>query len=230
MREASGRYEFELTEAAYQRGLPVVIAMPLSIRRYTGAIDQLAKADKIDAFIIAEYAAVVQPKPTPRKSRNLIMIKNLLSRRRQLVNLRMQEINRGSIMGKAFAASYRRIINCLNMEVERMEKRLARHVTEQAEWAERQAILSSTPGVSNSLIYTLLAELSEHGTLNNRKISAHVGIALFNRDSGRHRGKRRVQGGRAFVRNVPCMATLSTTQCNPVIRAFYRKLARMLHQ
>ena len=107
--EATGRYEFELAQAAYNKGLPVCIAKPLSVRRYAGAVEQLAKTDKIDAAIIAEYAAVVKPRATPQKSKNLIAIKNLVVRRRQLVNLRTQEMNRLKIMGKAFEVSCRRI-------------------------------------------------------------------------------------------------------------------------
>lgn len=222
--EATGRHEFALAEAAYRKGLPVVIAKPLSIRRYGGAVEQIAKTDRIDAALIAEYAAIVQPAPTPRKSRNLIAIRNLLARRRQLVNLRTQERNRRSIMGKAFEVSCDRIIREVDKEIARMEKQLARHVAEQAEWSERQAILSSAPGVGDTLIYTLLAELPELGELNNREVSALVGVAPYNRDSGRLKGKRRIQGGRANIRTVLYMATLSATQCNPVIRSFYRKL------
>ena len=95
--EATGRYEFALCEAAYHKGLPVVIAKPLSVRRYAGAVEQLAKTDKIDAAVIAEYGAVVKPRVSPQKSKNLIAIKNLVARRRQLVNLRTQEMNRKSI-------------------------------------------------------------------------------------------------------------------------------------
>lgn len=91
--EATGRYEFMLAEAAYSKGLPVCIAKPLSVRRYAGAIDQLAKTDKIDAALIAQFAAIVQSRITPQRSKNLIAIKNLISRRRQLINLRTQEVN-----------------------------------------------------------------------------------------------------------------------------------------
>lgn len=222
--EATGRYEFELAQAAYEKGLPVCIARPLSVRRYAGAVEQLAKTDKIDAAIIAEYAAVVQPRTTPQKSKNLIAIKNLVVRRRQLVNLRTQEMNRLKIMGKTLEVSCRRIIRALDAEIGRMEKRLATHIEQQAEWTEKQALLASAPGVGNTLCYSLLADLPELGTLNNREISALVGVAPINRDSGRLRGKRRVQGGRAAIRAVLYMATLSALQCNPVIRAFYRKL------
>jgi transposase len=222
--EATGRYEFELAQAAHGKGLPVCILKPLLVRRYAGAVDQLAKTDKIDAAIIAQFAALLKPKVTPQKSKNLIAIKNLITRRRQLVNLRTQEMNRIKIMGKELAVSCRRIIRSLDAEIQRIEKRLAGHVEQQAEWTEKQSILKSAPGVGDALVYTLLAELPELGELNNREISSLVGVAPVNRDSGRLRGKRRIQGGRAVVRTVLYMATLSATQCNPVIRAFYKKL------
>lgn len=222
--EATGRYEFELAEAAHNKGLAVVIAKPLSVRRYAGAVEQLAKTDKIDAAIIAEYGAVVKPRVSPQKSKNLIAIKNLVARRRQLVNLRTQEMNRKSIMGKMFEVSCKRMIRTFDAEIQRMEKQLSKHVEQQSEWTEKQTILKSTPGVGDTLIYTLLSDLPELGTLNNREISALVGVAPINRDSGKKRGKRRIQGGRASIRTVLYMATLSATQCNPVIKAFYKKL------
>ena len=222
--EATGRYEFELAQAAYSKGLPVCIAKPLSVRRYAGAVEQLAKTDRIDAGIIAQYAAIIKPKVTPQKSRNLIAIKNLITRRRQLVSLRTQEMNRKGIMGKDLLVSCVRIIKHIDTEIQRIEKRLAKHVEAQAEWTEKQNRLSTVPGVGSTLIYTLLADLPELGELNNKEISKLVGVAPINRDSGKLRGKRRIQGGRASIRTVLYMATLSATQCNPVIKAFYKKL------
>ncbi|MDH5360425.1 MAG: IS110 family transposase [Gammaproteobacteria bacterium] len=222
--EATGRYEFLLAEAAHNKHIPVCIVKPLAVRRYAGAISQIAKTDKIDAALIAEFGAVVQPKATPRKSKNLIAIKDLISRRRQLMNLRTQEMNRLKIMGKAFEVSCRRMIKCFDAEILRMEKRLAKHIEEQAEWTEKQTILKSAPGVGDTLVYTILADLPEIGTLNKKEISSLVGVAPMNRDSGKLRGKRRVQGGRASVRTVLYMATLSATQCNPIIKDFYQHL------
>ena len=165
--EATGRYEFNLAEAAHNKGLPVCIVKPLSVRRYAGAIEQLAKTDKIDAAVIAQFAAVIKPRATPQKSKNLIAIKNLIARRRQLMGLRTQELNRITIMGKTFEASCRRIIKSLDAEVARMEKQLASYVKDQAEWTDKQRILISAPGVGNTLIYTLLADLPELGSLNH---------------------------------------------------------------
>jgi transposase len=222
--EATGRYEFELAQLAYDKGLPVCIVKPLLVRRYAGANDQLAKTDKLDAQIIAEFGAILKPKVTPAKSKNLMAIKDLITRRRQLVNLRTQERNRIGIMGKTLALSCRRIIRHIDAEIVRIEKQLAKHVSDQAEWTEKQHRLKTMPGVGDTLVYTLLADLPELGELNKKEISKLVGVAPMNRDSGKLRGKRRIQGGRANIRTVLYMATLSATQCNPVIKAFYRKL------
>lgn len=222
--EATGRYEFSLAEACYMKGLPVVIAKPISVRRYAGAIDQLAKTDKIDAAVIAEYAAVIQPRVTPQKSKNLIIIKDLLARRRQLIHMRTQELNRIKVMGKAFEISCKRMIKMFDKEITRIENKLQAHVEEQADWSERRQILLSAPGVGNTLVYSILADLPEIGTLTNNQISKLVGVAPLNRDSGRMKGKRRIIGGRANIRTTLYMATLSAIQCNPAIKAFYHKL------
>ena len=222
--EATGRYEWALAEAAFDKGIPVCILKPLSVRRYAGAIEQLAKTDKIDAAVIAQYAATVKPRATPKKSKNLIVIKDLLSRRRQIMQMRTQELNRIKIMGKALERSCTRIIKVFDTEIVRLEKQLDKHVTEQADWAERKTILMTAPGVGATLAYTLLADMPELGTLNNKQTAALTGVAPINRDSGRLRGKRRIQGGRAGVRTTLYMATLSATQCNPVIKDFYLKL------
>lgn len=222
--EATGRYEFALAEAAFNKNMPVCIAKPLSVRRFAGAVEQLAKTDKLDAAIIARYAAIIQPRPTPRKSKNLIAIRDLLARRRQVMQMRTQEMNRLKIMGKAFEVSCKRLIKVFDTEIQRLEKKLNQYIEQQAEWSERREILKTAPGVGDTLAYTLLAEMPELGQLSNKQAASLVGVAPINRDSGKSRGKRRIQGGRANVRTILYMATLSATQCNPVIKAFYQKL------
>ena len=222
--EATGRYQFLLAEQAYVKEIPVCIMKPLSIRRYAGAIEQLAKTDKIDARVIAEFAAVIKPRPTPAKSKKLILIKDLLARRRQVMEMRTQELNRLQIMGKHLAASCKRLLNHLDKEVARIEAMLDEQVDAEDEWAEKRELLKSAPGIGNTMVYTLLADLPELGTMSNKQAAALVGVAPINRDSGKIRGKRRVYGGRAGVRTTLYMATLSATQCNPVIRQFYQRL------
>jgi transposase len=222
--EATGRYQFLLAEQAYLKELPVCIMKPLSIRRYAGAIEQLAKTDKIDAAVIAQFAAVIKPKPTLAKSKKLILIKDLLARRRQVMEMRTQELNRLQIMGKTIAPSCKRLLNYLDKEVTRLEKALDEQVQAEDEWAEKKALLRTAPGVGNTMAYTLLADLPELGDMNNKQAAALVGVAPINRDSGRVRGKRRIYGGRAGVRTTLYMATLSATMCNPVIKDFYQRL------
>jgi len=222
--EATGRYEFNLAQAAHAKNFPVCIAKPSSVRQYAKAINILAKTDKLDAELIAEFGAIVQPNITPQKSKNLLAIKDLIARRRQLMGMRTQELNRKHIMGKSFEISCKRIIKYLDQEIGRIEKRLSKHVEDEAEWAEKKEILKSAPGVGDTLVYTILADLPEIGELSRTKISALVGVAPINRDSGKMRGKRRIKGGRYSVRTVLYMATLSATQCNPVIKAFYNQL------
>ena len=222
--ESTGRYEFNMAEAAYRKNIPVCIAKPLSIRRYAGATDRLAKTDKIDAQIIAEYSAVIQPKVTPEKSEKLLKIKDLLARRRQLMQMRTKELNRVKVMGKALETSCKRIIRIFDKEIERMEMQLDKHIIDQNEWTEKKEILLTAPGVGKTLVYTILADLPEIGSLNNKEISSLVGVAPMNRDSGKFRGKRRIKGGRAGVRTTLYMATLSATMCNPAIKQFYNRL------
>lgn len=116
------------------------------------------------------------------------------------------------------------MIKCLDTEIARIEKKLDKCVELQSEWSERKAILMTAPGVGDTLAFTQLADMPELGFLTNKQAASLVGVAPFNRDSGRSRGKRRIKGGRASVRTTLYMATLSATQCNPIIRAFCKQL------
>jgi transposase len=148
--EATGRYQLELAAAAYEKGIPVCIVKPLSIRRYAGAIEQLAKTDRIDALVIAEFAAIVQPEPTPQINDNLRNIKDLLARRRQIMEMRTQELNRIQVM-KAFEESCRRVLQCLEGEIRLIEEALDQYVEQRAEGAVNKRLLLSAPGVGNTL-------------------------------------------------------------------------------
>lgn len=224
--EATGRYQLLLAEQAFEKGLPVCIVKPLSVRRYAGAIDRLAKTDRIDAEVIAEFGARTQPRISTRKTKNLIAIKDLLSRRRQLMEMRTKELNRLQIMDKALEASCWRMIRALDQEVARVEKKLGEYVDKKADWAEKKALLKTAPGIGDTMVYTLLADLPELGSMTNKQAAALVGVAPVNRDSGKLRGRRRIKGGHYGVRTTLYMATLTATLCNPVIKDFYKRLVK----
>ena len=222
--EATGRREYDFVVAAAERGLPVIICQPLLVRRYASASGILAKTDKIDAGILASYAAVMQPEVRPLAIGNIRKIKDLVARRRQLIEMSTMEKNRLDVMPKELAADIRRHVRHLQSQIEKVDRAVAELVDSIEEWREKRDLLASVPGIGPQVVNTLLADLPELGSLSNKQIAALVGVAPFNRDSGRFRGKRRIRGGRASVRTVLFMAMLSAIQHNPVIRATYRKL------
>ena len=224
--EATGRYQLALAEACFARNIPVCIVQPITIRSFAVSKQILAKTDKLDAAVIAEYAAVMQPRTSPSKSKNLILIKDLLARRRQVMTLRTIELNRRQVMGSRLECSCNRVLRVLDQEVARLEKLLDRHIEQEVEWSEKKALLKSAPGIGDTMVYTLLADLPELGEMSNKQAAALVGVAPINRDSGRSKGKRRIKGGRYGVRTTLYMATLSATLCNPVIKQFYQHLVR----
>lgn len=222
--EATGRYERLLADAAFDRDMPVIVVNPLNIRRFAGAVGQLAKTDKIDARIIAQYAAVIRPEVRPASNRNIRVIKDLLARRRQLMTMSTMEKNRAHIMPKSLRADIQRHINHLQKQLEKLDKILDQKIEMESQWRDKRALLLSMPGIGPAVVNTLLGDLPELGQLTNKQVAALTGVAPYNRDSGSLRGKRRIRGGRHSVRTILFMATLTSVQHNPVIRRFYQHL------
>lgn len=224
--EATGRYEYALVEAAMDKGLPILVCQPLQIRRYAQAVGQLAKTDAIDARIIAEYAAILKPVVRPSKAKNIVKIRDLLARRRQLMALLTMEKNRYQIMPRFLKADILRHIHHMKKQVTKIDRQLNERVEREAEWRDKRALMLSMPGIGDVVVNTLLGDMPELGTMTHRQVAALAGVAVapMNRDSGKLKGRRRIQGGRTTVRTVLYMATLTSIQHNPVIRAFYRRL------
>jgi transposase len=222
--EATGGYERALVEACADKELPLVIVQPMQVRQFAKAQCIIAKTDKLDSRLIAQFGAVMKPEPRPLNSKKIRYIRDLLSRKRQLNDMRTQELNRQHKAPVALAATHKRLIKVLNKEIEWVNKLLVKEVSEVTEWQRTYDIVSSVPGIGDGAAFTLLGELPELGNLSARKIAALCGLAPFNRDSGAMKGRRRIQGGRAPIRTVLYMAMLSAIQCNPIIKRFYQKL------
>lgn len=222
--EATGGYERALVEACAEKELPVIIVQPTQVRQFGKAQGILAKTDKMDSHLIAQFGAVMKPEVRPLNSKKVRHIKDLLSRKRQLNEMRTQELNRQHKAPTVLAATHKRLLKVLDKEIEAINKLLAKAVNEVTEWQRTYDILNSVPGVGDGVTFTLLGELPELGQLSPRKIAALCGLAPFNRDSGSMKGRRRIKGGRAPIRTVLYMAMLSAIQCNPVMKTFYKKL------
>lgn len=222
--EATGGYERLFVRACAAKELPIVVAQPVQIRQFAFAKGILAKTDKIDAKVIALFGFMMQPSVRPIESEKVRFIRDLLARKRQLSEARTQEINRLHKAPKILAASHRRSIKHIEKEIQWIESKLNKAVEEVEEWQQTKDILSSVPGIGDGVIFTLLGELPELGTLTDRQIAALCGLAPFNRDSGTISGRRRIRGGRAPIRTMLYMAMLCAIQHNPVMRNFYQKL------
>lgn len=224
--EATGRHEQALVQAASRQKIPVVIAQPIAVRRFAGALGILAKTDKLDSRVIAQYAAMIAPPVRKLPDDKARKLSDLGKRRQQVIGMLTMEKNRLQIMPVFLRADIRSSINALKRQQAKLDEKIIK-LSEQVEaWRHQREIMESMPGVGVTVSTTLLSDLQELGTLNQKQIAALVGVAPMNRDSGRMRGKRRIRGGRAQVRTVLFMATLCAIQHNPVIKVFYQRLLK----
>jgi transposase len=222
--EATGGYEMPAVATLSTTGIPVTLANPRQIRDFAKATGRLAKTDGIDARVIAHFAAAIQPSPKSIPDDQTQEFKELLMRRRQVIEMITAEKNRLDKGGTAVKNLIETHIQWLQQQLDDINHRLDRTVKQSPLWREKDTLLRSVPGVGPVLSATLLADLPELGMLNRHKIAALVGVAPFNRDSGMMRGKRTVWGGRSKVRVALYMSTLVATRYNPVIRTFYLRL------
>jgi transposase len=222
--EATGGLEMSLAAGVSAAGIPVAVVNPRQVRYYAISMGILAKTDRIDAKAIADFAAAVQPEPHPMSDTQTQELKDMLTRRSQLNEMITAEKNRLRRARRPVTEHIKAHIAWLEQELDEMNSDLKQFIQQSPIWRENNNLLRSVPGVGPVLSSTLLAEMPELGSLNRKKIAALAGVAPFNRDSGKYRGKRTVWGGRAKVRAVLYMSTLVATRRNPVIRCFYERL------
>ena len=222
--EATGGLETAAASALTVAGLPCAIINPRQARDFAKATGQLAKTDRLDAGVLAQFADRIRPTPRPMPDPETKALSDLMSRRRQLIEMVTAEKNRLQSTPPGWRADVQSHITWLEGRLARLHKKLEARIKASPTWRVNDEILQSAKGVGPVLSTTLLADLPELGTLNRKKIAALVGVAPFNRDSGTMRGKRTVWGGRAQVRAALYMGALAATRHNPVIKAFYTRL------
>ena len=223
--EASGGYEGVVAAALAEAGLPVAIVNPRQVRKFAGAIGRLAKTDAIDAAVIAHFAEVVRPQPRPLPDDLLLRLQELMARRRQLVVMINAEKQRlAKAQDRMAQSSFKTVLKSLEAARARIDKAIDKLIEASPMWCARQDLLKSVPGIGDVVARTLIAELPELGRVDRHQIAALAGVAPINRDSGRYRGKRKIQGGRVEVRAPLYMACLVAIRHNPALKAFYRRL------
>ena len=224
--EATGGLETALASTLVAQGLAVAVVNPRQVRDYAKACGRLAKTDRVDALILAAFASAIRPQVRPLPDEETRALGGLLARRRQLIDMRVQERLRLERASAVQRDSLKEHIAWLDERIARIDTELTHTLRTSQAWREKDDLLQAIPGVGKVTRATLLALLPELGSLNGKEIAALAGVAPFNRDSGKHQGERIVWGGRSQVRRVLYMAAVSAARCNPVIRDFYHRLRR----
>jgi transposase len=222
--EASGGYETAAASALAGALLRIAVVNPRQVRDFAKATGKLAKTDRIDARVLAEFGVAIDPQVTHLPDEDTKALQDLVARRSQLLAMRTQELNRLPQSAALVRPQIKHHIAWLNEAIRKCDIDLTAKLRSSAAWKAKEDLLRSMPGIGAINSRMLIAGLPELGKLNRQKISALVGVAPFNRDSGKFKGQRRIWGGRAQIRAALYMAALSAKRCNPVIRTLYERL------
>jgi transposase len=223
--EATGGLERRLVDALLDAGLPVAVVNPGNVRHLARGLGILAKNDAIDARVLVEFAQHAQPRLAQKRSENQAELDALVTCRRQLCAARAQQVNRrGATASKAALKSIDAVLATLDEQVDSLNRQIRKLIESDDDFRDADRILRSAPGVGPVVSSTLLGELNELGRTDRQSIGALVGVAPFDNDSGPRKGKRFIRGGRAHVRCVLYMATVTAIRCNPVIKRFAQRL------
>lgn len=226
--EATGGYEVPVLGALAEQQLPVSLVMPGRVRAFAQATGQLAKTDRLDAALLAQYAAQLRPATTlvPDAVQRALML--LVARRRQVDDMLVAERQRleqqSFFPDSPVRAAIEATIAFLTRQRATLDRELWEHVSQQPRWTEPLALLRSVPSVGKIVACTLLAYVPELGHLSRQQVAALVGVAPMAAESGRWRGQRRIRGGRAPARHVLYMAAVTAARCHPVLAPYYQQL------
>lgn len=222
--EATGGYETAVATALVGAGFRVAVVNPRQVRDFAKASGRLAKNDRIDAQVIVAFGLAIEPEIVRLPEDDARELEALLVRRRQLVAMRVQEVNRLGLMQGAMRKNIKAHVEWLEQQIDRLDIDLTAGLRSSPAWRAKDELLRSFKGIGPISSSTLIIELPELGQLDRRAIAALVGLAPFNRDSGVMRGRRSIYGGRSRVRTILYMAATTAIRSNPVIRDFYQRL------
>jgi transposase len=221
--ESTGGLERSLVYGLQTATIPVAIANPRKVKGFAIALGK-AKTDRLDAEVIARFAQTVNPRTCPITEASSQQLSDLVRRRQQLVEMQVAEKNRLSRASQAVESDISEHIQQMQNRIESLNEQIQTLAAQQRDWKRKNEILRSVKGIGQVTAALCVAELPELGKLSDKQIARLVGVAPINHDSGKHKGKRMIQGGRTSIRCGLYMATLVATRHNPVIRDFYQRL------
>ena len=225
--EHTGSYQNELVSHLHTNKMPVCIVHPTRVRNYAKAIGRLAKTDKIDAELLANYGEMMSPELSSEKPLNIQKLRSLIKYRKQLTdNLTLTKQWLEKKPDQEIVMKISQLVNFLNKQLSKIDTDLHQLVQSDKTLSNTFLTLTTTKGIGKITAYILLAELPELGTICRNKIVAICGLAPLNRDSGTLRGKACIQGGRKIVRNALYMSVIAALRSNKQIRDFYDNLRK----
>jgi transposase len=223
--EATGGFEIVVAAALAGAGLPVVVVNPAQIRAFARALGRHAKTDPIDADVIAHFAEATKPQPRPLPDEATRSLGDLITRRRQIIEMIGAERQREKRATSArLRKSIARLVRALEKELTSLDDDINDAVRGSPAWREKEDLLASVPGIGPTIARTLIAGLPELGRLGRKQIAALVGLAPFTRQSGKWRGKSFIVGGRAPIRSVMFMGAMVAKRHNPLLKVFFERL------
>ena len=224
--EATGRLEMPFVLACAEAKLPIVRANPIHVKRFAGAIGRRAKNDRLDAELIAHYAEAIKPDISIIKAENIRLMSDLVIRRNQLLSMQTMEKNRIQVLPKSLHSTIKPMLTAMKKQISNIEDKLLKLIESCPDYQTKNDILQSVPGIGNIAAASIISNVPELGYITNKQAASLIGVAPITRESGRYKGKRVIQGGRAQVRTVLYMAMMSAMQCNPVFKATYTRLVQ----
>lgn len=226
--EATGGYQLRLTASLLKAQLPVVVVNPRQVRDFAKAVGKLAKTDKIDADVLARYAEAIRPPIRPLPDEQHQELSSVLNRQRQLIDMLVMEKNRfRNCPSQKVKTDVELHIKWLKEQIKKLDKDIGNLIEQTPIWRAKDQLFQSVPAVGPRLSRCIIANLPELGTLNRKQIAALTGLAPFNRDSGKMRGKRTIWGGRHKIRALLHMAAVASLRFNPLIRSFFDRLVSL---
>ena len=223
--EATGGYEHHLLQTLHQAQLPVTLLNPRRARDFARAKGLLAKTDRLDAAVLAEYGQHFQPAPTQPLSLAQQRLAALVARRQELLTLHTQEQHRAEHHHDRFVQrEAHSLLRTLDKHLVRLETEINALLAAEAPLHRQVQRLMTIQGVGPRTAWQLLAALPELGTLARGQTAALAGLAPYNHDSGPHRGQRHIAHGRTLARTALYMAALVAARHNPVLRPLYQRL------
>jgi transposase len=223
--EATGGYQNALVTYLHQHSIPISVINPRQVRDFARARGILAKTDRLDARVLADYGRTNTPAPDAPKPKHIQRLGSLLAQRDHLVAERaIQKTRLHQIEDRWLRAQTERVIAFFKREIEKLEAQLLSLRDGDPELKAKAERLDQASGVDWRCALALVGYLPELGALSRRAVAKLAGLAPLNHDSGQYRGLRHIAGGRAPVRRLLYLASLTAIRRNSILKKFFQNL------